>query len=256
MDNQSLYRLARDLLKTECEFFAGCSLTGRVVRWPGVMISVIPAAPDRSIFNWVIYDKPDLLFANYDAISATYNEAGVRAWTVWTDAGDNTTGPALVARGHKPDGNPVAMAAPMTDMALPDLGDLDWSTTDDISIIGRVNDAAYGFPPPAFEAALTRWADASCHGYAARLNGDVVGVTLAHEDENGDCGISGVATLPEARGHGIATRLLAVALREAQRRGCKTTSLQASALGAKVYASLGYHNVGVMGMWERRKPSS
>jgi GNAT superfamily N-acetyltransferase len=90
--------------------------------------------------------------------------------------------------------------------------------------------------------------------YVARLGGNVVGVMTAYEGENGDCGISAVATLPEARGHGIATRLMAVALRESQQRGCKTTSLQASPLGSEVYASLGYRNLGAMGMWEHRKP--
>jgi len=254
MDDPQLYRLARDLLEKECTFFAARSATGRVARWPGVVMSVCLQRPSAPSSIGYFLKTPDDLFGNYDVIAETYDGAGARAWTVWTDAGDSSSGPSLVARGHKPDGEPIAMAAPIANPALPDPGVLDWSSTSDIGIIGRVNDAAYGFPQPAFEASLTRWADPRWYGYVARLGGNVVGVMTAYEGENGDCGISAVVTLPEARGHGVATRLMAVALRESQQRGCKTTSLQASPLGSKVYASLGYRNLGVMGMWEHRKP--
>ncbi len=33
------------------------------------------------MFNWVIYDRPESLFANCGAIAATYDGTGVRAWT-------------------------------------------------------------------------------------------------------------------------------------------------------------------------------
>jgi len=146
----------------------------------------------------------------------------------------------------------VAMAAEIADLALPDAGELDWAETRDLGLLGRINDSAYGFPPPAFEAVLDHWVETRWHAYIARLNGVPVGTVRAHLGEDGDCGISGVATLPEARGHGIATRLLAAVLREAQGLGMYTTSLQASPSGAKVYAALGYRELGIMGMWERR----
>jgi hypothetical protein len=42
------------------------------------------------------------------------------------------------------------------------------------------------------------------------------------------------------------------ALADARRRGCATTSLQATAMGRPVYARLGYRDLGVIEMWERR----
>jgi GNAT superfamily N-acetyltransferase len=63
-----------------------------------------------------------------------------------------------------------------------------------------------------------------------------------------------VATLPEARGRGLATALMSHALLEARERGCTTTSLQSSARGRPVYARLGYREIGVVQMWERRQP--
>jgi GNAT superfamily N-acetyltransferase len=75
---------------------------------------------------------------------------------------------------------------------------------------------------------------------------------MGFESGDGDVAVSAVATLPAAQGAGIATRLLAVALGEARRRGAVTTTLQASPKGRPVYAKLGYRELGVMQMWERR----
>jgi len=253
MDDGNLYGRVRELLGEEARLFAACSSSGRIVAWPGVIASLVVAAPDRSMFNWVVYERLEALAAHYPAIAQTYEDAGVRAWTVWSDPGDSDAAEVLSKRGHLLDSQPVAMAAEITELTLPEAGALDWIETRDMGLVGRINDSAYGFPPPAFEAVLDHWAETRWRAYIASLNGIPVGSVLAHFGENGDCGISGVATLPEARGHGIATRLLAAVLGEARRLGMTTTSLQASPSGAKVYAALGYRNLGIMGMWERRK---
>ena len=253
MNDEQLYSRVRALLSEEAGFFAACSSSGRLMSWPGVVASLVPAAPDRSMFNWVVYERLDALLAHYPAIEQAYDEAGVRAWTVWVDPGDGVAAQALSECGHLLDSQPVAMAAEIAALELPETGELDWIETRDLGLVGRINDSAYGFPPPAFEAVLDHWTETRWHAYIARINGAPVGSALAHRGTNGDCGISGVATLPEARGHGIATRLLAAVLREAQGLGMYTTSLQASPSGAKVYAALGYRALGVMGMWERRK---
>jgi GNAT superfamily N-acetyltransferase len=79
---------------------------------------------------------------------------------------------------------------------------------------------------------------------------------MTYESSDGDCGVSAVATLPEARGGRIASRLLSVALRAAQARGARTTSLQATSKGAPVYTALGYRDLGRMSMWEHRVPAA
>jgi GNAT superfamily N-acetyltransferase len=67
-----------------------------------------------------------------------------------------------------------------------------------------------------------------------------------------DAGVYAVATLPEARGQGLARRLHYQLLQRARERGALTTSLQASAMGRPVYEALGYASFGPMNMWERR----
>lgn len=254
MGRDPLYLRVCELLREECRLFAASSPDGRLLNLPGIVAAIVPATPDRSAFNWVAPEYPDALATHYQELEHAYAAAGVRAWTVWLDENEAGAAGFLAARGHRIDSRPVAMAAYLNDLDLAEAGDLDWSETSDPGVIGRINDRAFGFPPPAFEAVLNRWPSGDWRGYVARLAGEPVGAVLAHAIAGGDCGVSGVATVPEARGRGIARRLLSVALREAHACGAVSTSLQASPLGTAVYAGLGYRALGTLYMWERRTP--
>jgi GNAT superfamily N-acetyltransferase len=72
---------------------------------------------------------------------------------------------------------------------------------------------------------------------------------LDHE-RNAD--VEMVAVVPEARGHGVAGKLLAHALADAAERGLETSTLIATRMGRPVYERLGYRDVGTLQMWERR----
>jgi GNAT superfamily N-acetyltransferase len=76
---------------------------------------------------------------------------------------------------------------------------------------------------------------------------------LGIDDCDGDAGVIFVATLPEARGRGLAGGLLAAALVEARDRGCDVSTLQATRMGESVYARLGYERIGAIQMWEKRR---
>lgn len=244
----------RNLLLAETELFGSSAEGATIFRKPGVLASVNPHAPDRSIFNWVIFDDLSALLAAYDDLASAYQVAGVRAWTVWVETDDLETERALASRGHLLDAKPRRMAADIAQLALPTSHDLSWQETEDIAAVSAINDVAYGFPPPAFRAALVRRVDPRWRAYLAFQGPRPVSCVLAHESADGDCGISGVATLPEARGSGIASRLLAIAIREAAQRGAVTTTLQATSKGAPVYARLGYRDLGAISMWEHRVP--
>ena len=60
-----------------------------------------------------------------------------------------------------------------------------------------------------------------------------------------------VGTVPEARGRGLARRLLLRALYDARAAGSTVSSLQSSRLGYPVYRRLGYVELCRLGMWER-----
>ena len=63
-----------------------------------------------------------------------------------------------------------------------------------------------------------------------------------------------MATVPAARGRGLATALMAHALADARERGRTTSTLQATDLGRPVYERLGYRSLGEIQMWEKRGP--
>ena len=88
--------------------------------------------------------------------------------------------------------------------------------------------------------------------YLAQANGTPSACAAAC-DTDGDCGIFLVATLPGARGRGLAGTLVSRALLDA-RRGCTTSTLQATKMGEPVYERLGYRTLGRLQMWEQRRP--
>ena len=63
-------------------------------------------------------------------------------------------------------------------------------------------------------------------------------------DFGSDCGIYNVATLEPARRRGLATRLTAIHLHDARARGCQTASLQSTAMAERVYATVGFRDLG------------
>jgi GNAT superfamily N-acetyltransferase len=144
------------------------------------------------------------------------------------------------------------MAMKLRGMPVPERRGLDWDSEAPPAGVGRINDLAYGFKIGTFGGALAAVPDSvEMRLYQARVDGQPASV-LGTIDEDGDCGIYFVATLNECRGGGLARRLLHIALAEARRRGCRTSTLQATRMGFPVYQRLGYEDLGVLQMWERR----
>src|SRR4051812_15480379 len=79
---------------------------------------------------------------------------------------------------------------------------------------------------------------------AARVDGASVAVAMAFDHE-GDCGIYNVGTLEPYRRRGLATALTALHLRDAAARGCRTASVQATAMAEHAYANVGFRDLGL-----------
>lgn len=253
LPDSELERRVRAGLPSEIELFGGSSREGRVIRVGGVIASVSPATPDRSLFNSVYADDPGEIEPHLDALEAIYEEAGIAAWTVWMRAGHRLGSEVLARRGHILDGEPRSMGVEIADFRpperpLPEGVEIRAGTCAEA---GAVNDAAYGLER-AWGAALSgepavpvRWALAVEAGRPIACAGAV--------DVDDDAAITGVATLPERQGRGLASVLMAHLIAEADERGMVTSSLQASRAGAPVYAKLGFRDVGNSEMWEKRK---
>ena len=253
LPDEELERRVRAGLPAELELFGSCSRSARVVRLDGVIASVSPATPDRSLFNSVYATEPAALAAAIDELEAGYEEAGVRAWTVWLPAGD-PLGPGLLAdRGHALDGDPRSMGLELRDLRPParELPGGVELRAGDLAEIGAVNDAAYELDRE-WGAALTGEPSIEVH-WAVAAEGVEAIACAGVIDVGDDACVTAVATLPDRRGGGLASALIARLLAAAAERGMRTASLQASRAGAPVYARLGFRDVGCTEMWEKRR---
>lgn len=250
-NTDALDRMQRSMRAAWAGVAAG-SAGARVIERDGVLAMVLPAIPERSVFNSVLYDTPDGLTGMLPELAREYEDAGVDAWTVWLPDHDSASAKLLASAGHKLDANPRAMALELADLPEPDPGDLEWTSDGSLEVMKRINDVAYGYEPGTFERGLGATPEGTWRIYEARLGGEPASV-LATTDVEGDCGIWWVATVPEARGRGLSRDLLGIALAEARGRGLETSTLQATKLGRPVYERVGYRDVGALQMWERRK---
>jgi GNAT superfamily N-acetyltransferase len=80
------------------------------------------------------------------------------------------------------------------------------------------------------------------HLLAARIDGEMV-AALAY-DFGDDCGIYNVGTVEKARRRGLGTVLTAAQVHDARARGCRTASLQSTEMAERVYAAVGFRDLG------------
>ncbi len=241
LTHDEVRRRQADFIRSYIHWLGGASRGATVWERRGLIAAIIPAAAERSIMNSVVGDGAESLASSYDELAQAYREAGVRAWTVWIHEEAQETQAFLEGKGHAFDGAPVAMALELAEWNAEDLGDLDWDSKASFDELGRLNDLAYGYEPATGMAGalLAPSSDLPLRLYRARSEGEVACV-LGTLDVEDDAGILFVATPPEMRGRRLASRLLTAALLEARKRGMRTSSLQASALGSPIYERLGY----------------
>ncbi|MFL5821414.1 MAG: GNAT family N-acetyltransferase [Solirubrobacteraceae bacterium] len=228
------------------------SAAGWTIRRDDLLASVCPELPRRSVFNSVVYRSTAALEAALGELAATYDEAGVLAWTVWTPQRDLGAREALERAGHRLDATPQAMAARLEEIDVAGGAEgLDWERAQTVDEMCAILEPAFGWELGPASRVFARLPEHG-HVYVARADGLASACVFAL-DAGDDCGIWNVGTLPETRGRGLGTGLMRQALIDARERCCATTSLQATAMGRPLYARLGYRELGVIEMWERRR---
>ncbi|HEX8645777.1 MAG TPA: GNAT family N-acetyltransferase [Thermoleophilaceae bacterium] len=230
--------------------FARESPGGSAFERAGITAGIVPAMPDRTVVNAVVQLGAPELEARIGDLAAAYDGAGVAAWGVWAHERDPDARRVLESAGHVLDSEPMAMARGLDGVEAPEPGELDLVTEPTVAAVSEVLRPVYEWG--GFDEAM-RWYD-GYHPYLA-LDGGRPAVTLGVHDHDGDAYVTWVGTVEEARGRGLASRLLRQALADARERGCTTTTLIATRLGRPVYARLGYEELGRLQLWERRGPA-
>ena len=252
LDERELRRRAIEGVRDEVEAFGSGSPDSKLIRRDGLLASVSPSTPHRSLFNSIFCDGVEPLAAN--------SRRARRSSTTPTASGRGRPGSptaTTIRRRCLPSGATSSMrrrgrwqfcsADLGPEPPRPDgvaLGPHEAGTAADL------NDRAYGYGPDGFRAALSEptsiaWSFAVAEEAPVGCVGAI--------DVGDDCCITGVATPPEHRGRGIAGWLLWQVLEEARQRGMATASLQATKAGAPLYERLGFTDYGFVEMWELRK---
>jgi GNAT superfamily N-acetyltransferase len=251
LDDSELRRRAIVGLRDEVEAFGSGHPDSLLIRADGLIASVTPASPQRSLFNSVFYEYPEVLVAHLDELGEAYDSHGIDAWTVWVPDDDRETARLLADRGHQLDAEPRAMAMELVDLAsAPTAPAAIEARPGDPASAADLNDRAYGYGLDGFRAALAGDTSIRWHGaYAVEEPVCCVGTIEVGDD----CCVTGVATPPEHRGRGIASWLVRGALAEIRERGLRTASLQATKVGTPIYERLGFRDFGFIEMWELRR---
>jgi GNAT superfamily N-acetyltransferase len=217
----------------------------------GLQAAIVPGSPNRSFFNSVFHDDTEHLIESLPRLAEVYDEAGINAWTVWIHADDEWARAALEEAGHGLDATPRAMGLALSELNGPGLDPaLEIRSEMDMETLSRINEIAYGYPEgdmPMMEPMP------GTEVFLADLDGETVG-TVVTCDRDEDSEVTFVATLPEARGRGVAGRMMGHALAKERDSGRLGSTLIATKLGLPVYEKLGYRDVGGLEMWEKRKP--
>jgi ribosomal protein S18 acetylase RimI-like enzyme len=231
-----LYRRGARTLLASWEAYAAAAVDAAVRRLPGVTAAVFPHAPERGIYNNALLDR-GLDRAQraraLDGMESVYEAAGVARFAAWVHDSDDATRAAVEARGYGFDSATRAMALTLRDVTLP---------------AARINHAPLAWPDylRMFELPDDLLGGSDHDGLrllAARIEGVNVAAAMAF-DHDGDCGIYNVGTLAAYRRRGFATALTALQLRDAAKRGCSTASVQATPMAERVYAALGFRDLG------------
>jgi GNAT superfamily N-acetyltransferase len=249
--DRELRRRALAGLRDEVEAFGSAAPDSVLIQREGLLAAVVPASPQRSLFNSAYYSDAAALAETVEGLGETYDRHGVQAWTVWVPDEDRETARMLASRGHKLDAEPRAMALDLSDLAAepPAPAGVE-PRAGDARTAAELNDRAYGYGPDGFRAGL---AGETAIRWHAAYDGDEAISCVGTIEAGEDCCVTGVATPPEHRGRGVASWLLWRALEEARGRGLRTASLQATRAGAPLYERLGFADFGFIEMWELRR---
>lgn len=206
----------------------------------GIFAGIVPAAPDQSIANVALCTAPEELWQDELAkLARGYHEAGVRRWRIWVPnplKSPRTSTPTGYEFTETLTGMRKVLQGPQRG-SLPAPDGLDWSMGDLVDV-GTVNSAAHAVP--ALAVVFTRSA-APRRALVYRANhAGKVACVLSCTYNHRVCGISSIATVPAARGIALAPRLLAVAMRDALERGCRSAIVQAPASSVRLYYNAGF----------------
>ncbi|MEO6511504.1 MAG: GNAT family N-acetyltransferase [Nocardioides sp.] len=228
-------RGASTLVASWTEYARG-AVGASLVRVPGAALAVFTEEPESLVYNNALLDlglDDDARAAVVAAMEEEYAEAYVDRYAAWVHEGDSAMRADLERRGYEVTESTRAMGIALEFFEAPrpelDVAAPEWAEY--VALLGLGDDFQAYANPAAYVVRI------------ALLDGRPAAVGMSY-DHDGDCGIYNVTTLDHARGRGIGTALTAQLLHEARDRGCTTSTLQSTPMAERVYARLGFRDIG------------
>ena len=236
LTDADLYDRGTATLVASWEAYARGSRQAAVIRSEGLAAAVFPDGSERAILNNALLAR-GLTAAEraiaVAAMEAAYASAGVARFAAWVHETDQAMCQDLGARGYTFLESTRAMGMALSDIRVPrphiELARPDWS--DYLRIVGVAPGFLSQADPSAFQVLI------------ASLDGAGVAAAMSF-DRGDDCGIYNVATVQQARRRGLGTALTALLAHDAIGRGCRTASLQSTAMAEGIYAAVGFRDLG------------
>jgi ribosomal protein S18 acetylase RimI-like enzyme len=216
--------------------YADVSPGAAVVRRPDVAVAVFPGGPERAFYNNAVLARGLGAVRAAAAVRVAvrmYADAGVERYAIWAHESDPAAVIALERQRLDFDTSTRAMAMELADLAPPaaiDVADAAWDE------YLRVIEVPAGL--------LAGLAEAPDFDVVVARNGDENAAAAMAYDHDGDCGIYNVGTLAHSRRRGLGTALTALLAQRGRERGCTTASLQSTAMAERLYASVGFRDLG------------
>lgn len=234
--DDALYARGAATLIASWEEYARGAGGASVQHLPGAAAAVFPVRPEREFFNNALVER-DLGAQGraraLDAIAAAYAAAGVTAYAVWVHESDDGMRGDAERRGYRLVESTRAMGLVLDEVRLPrpaiDVRTAQWPE------YLRVADLPAGLLAAVDPAAF--------HVLVAHLDGEAAAAGIAY-DTGGDCGIYNVVTREHARRRGLGTAVTTALVHDARSRGCETASLQSTPAAERVYAAVGFRDLG------------
>jgi ribosomal protein S18 acetylase RimI-like enzyme len=238
--DRDLYARGTATLLASWEEIARGSSGASLLRLDGVAAAVFPDEPERGVYNNALLTR-DLGATEraraVDAMHAAYSAAGIDRYAAWVHESDEGMRGELSARGFTVAESTRAMGMPLDDIAVArrDVGirRSDWlAYLEYLRVLALPVGLLSGVDPNAFHVLA-----------AGGRDGETAATAIAF-DHDGDCGVFNVSTLEPARRSGLGTALTARLVHDAATRGCSTASLQSTEMAERVYASVGFRDLG------------
>jgi ribosomal protein S18 acetylase RimI-like enzyme len=231
-----LYLRATATLVRSWEEYARHATAAALVRSVGVAIAVFGEEPKRAVYNNALLEgdlEPLERADAIDAMEATYAHASITSFAAWVHESDEAMRADLERRGYTVAESTRAMGMTLDDVRLPPpeivVARADWM---EHLRVGELSTRL-----------LSNGDHAAFHILVGRLDGENVATAMAF-DSGTDCGIYNVGTQEHARRRGLGTALTVAHLHEAVGRGCRTASLQSTKMAERMYAAVGFRDLG------------